>query len=150
VSDPSQSQRDQPDVRLVIPERFARAAERLVKRYRSLSSDLEPLFEALRAGARPGDAIPGLGGSIFKTRLPNRDAGRGQSGGYRVIYLVESPELVVLLMIYSKSDQADIASDAVRRLVREWQAEQARAAGPADPAAEDLPHASLTDTDEHA
>lgn len=38
----------------------------------------------------------------------------GKSGGYRVIYQVVSTELILLLLIYAKSDQADMSLDEIK------------------------------------
>jgi mRNA-degrading endonuclease RelE of RelBE toxin-antitoxin system len=46
---------------------------------------------------------------VLKVRAKNSDIPIGKSGGYRVIYQVVSPELVVLLLIYAKSEQTDVS-----------------------------------------
>ena len=45
---------------------------------------------------------------------------KGKSGGYRLIYWLPSDESIVLLDIYSKSDQPDIDISEVRRIVEEF------------------------------
>ena len=56
---------------------------------------------------------------VYKCRLPNRSAGRGKSGGFRVIYYLRFAESVVLLAIYSKTDQSDISVREIQQLVAE-------------------------------
>lgn len=59
---------------------------------------------------------------MFKVRLRNTDAHRGKSGGYRVIYYLETEEQTVLLTIYSKSDQSDMPTDVIRRIIEDYKA----------------------------
>ena len=68
---------------------------------------------------RPGDIIRGTGYTVYKERLRNQSAGRGKSGGFRVIYYVQLADTVVLLTIYSKTDQSDISVREIQRLIAE-------------------------------
>jgi mRNA-degrading endonuclease RelE of RelBE toxin-antitoxin system len=52
---------------------------------------------------------------IFKVRAKNSDVFTEKSGGYRVIYQVASPELV--LLIYAKLDQADVSLDEIQEAI---------------------------------
>ena len=56
---------------------------------------------------------------MYKVRLPNRSARRGKSGGFRVIYQDRSGTLVLLLIIYSKTEYADIPADVIRQIMAE-------------------------------
>ncbi|MGH8541467.1 MAG: type II toxin-antitoxin system RelE/ParE family toxin [Stenotrophobium sp.] len=95
---------------------FERDLKRLGRRYRRIRLDLEPLIEQLSAGATPGDRLTGVQSVVYKVRIPNRDASRGKSGGYRVIYYLPSGAVITLLTIYSKTDQADISADEIARI----------------------------------
>lgn len=56
-----------------------------------------------------GDLIRGTGG-LRKVRW--QGAGRGKRGGVRVIYYwAQSPEIILLLVIYGKNEQDDLTSD---------------------------------------
>jgi len=99
------------EVRFTLP--FIRRLKRLTKRYRKIQSDIQPIIEQLQNGNLIGDQISGLDFTIFKVRAKNSDIPTGKSGGYRVIYQVVSPELILLLLIYAKSDQADISLDEI-------------------------------------
>lgn len=96
---------------------FQTQIRKLKKRYRSIQKDLTPLLEALAAGETPGEQIPNTGYDVFKVRLPNRDAQRGKSGGYRVIYWLKTAKKRILLDIYSKSDQSNVDSSAISQIV---------------------------------
>jgi hypothetical protein len=47
----------------------------------------------------------------------------GKSGGYRLIYQLESPTNVILLLIYFKSEQADVAAEEIKLVIEEFQKE---------------------------
>jgi mRNA-degrading endonuclease RelE of RelBE toxin-antitoxin system len=105
--------------RLSFSARFASDFKKLRKRYRNIDSDVRPLTERLKAGETPGDQIAGTGYTVYKVRLSNSDAQRGKSGGYRVIYYLQLADHVILLTIYSKSDQTDIPADTIHRLIED-------------------------------
>jgi len=69
--------------------------------------------------ATPGDRVQGAGYTVHKVRLPNSDAQRGTSGGYRVIYYIQTASGRLLVTIYSKADQSDIPDDDIRRIIEE-------------------------------
>ncbi|MCL1492981.1 MAG: type II toxin-antitoxin system RelE/ParE family toxin [Pseudanabaena sp. Salubria-1] len=96
---------------------FIRRLKPLTKRYRKIQSDIQPIIEQLQNGNLIGDQISGLDFTIFKVRAKNSDIPTGKSGGYRLIYQVVSPELVLLLLIYAKSDQADVSLDEIKEAI---------------------------------
>ena len=98
---------------------FRKRTRRLRRRYPAIHIDLRPLFQRLRKDELPGERVPGVGYTVYKVRLPNRAARRGKSGGFRVIYYAQFRDRVVLLTIYSKSDDTDISAAEIRRLVLE-------------------------------
>lgn len=98
-------------------EAFKRQLKRLSRRNRSIRTDIEPLVEALNAGETPGDQIQGVGHAVYKVRLRNTDAGRGKRGGYRVIYYLPDRDDVLLVSVYSKTDQSDISADQIQKIV---------------------------------
>ncbi|MFM6038876.1 MAG: type II toxin-antitoxin system RelE/ParE family toxin [Sphaerospermopsis kisseleviana] len=56
---------------------------------------------------------------VFKVRVKNSNIQKGKSAGYRIIYQVESPTNVLLLTIYSKSDQEDITPQEIKNILAE-------------------------------
>lgn len=76
------------------------------------------MLEQLQIGIFSGDQIPGMGSTVMKMRLKNRDSQKRKSGGYRLIYWAVSNKLIVLLDIYSKSDQEDIEVDEIRQIIK--------------------------------
>jgi mRNA-degrading endonuclease RelE of RelBE toxin-antitoxin system len=99
------------EVRITPP--FKRRFKALGKRYRRIQGDIQPIVEQLQAGNFIGDRIPGLDFLIFKVRAKNSDIPTGKRGGYRLIYQVVSPQFVSLLLIYAKSDRADVTLDEI-------------------------------------
>jgi mRNA-degrading endonuclease RelE of RelBE toxin-antitoxin system len=98
---------------------FKRQLKRLSRKYRRIRSDVEPLITQLEAGETPGDQIQGTGYTVYKVRVKNSDAQRGKSGGYRVIYYLATQDSVLLVTIYSKTEQSDIDDAEVARIISE-------------------------------
>jgi mRNA-degrading endonuclease RelE of RelBE toxin-antitoxin system len=109
------------EVRVTAP--FKRRFKSLAKRYRQIQKDIQPIIKALQDGQYDGDRIPGTNAAIFKIRAKNSDIPIGKSGGYRLIYQVIAPNLVLLLLIYAKSDQADVSIEEIKETVNEALAE---------------------------
>lgn len=99
--------------------KFEQKLSSLEIRYRGAVEEVAQLIEDLAEGSRPGDRIVGVKAQAYKVRLANPAAHRGKSGGFRVIYYVQFSDRVVLLTIYSKTEQADISADQIRRLIDE-------------------------------
>jgi mRNA-degrading endonuclease RelE of RelBE toxin-antitoxin system len=98
---------------------FKHDLKALGKRYRSIRADVTPLIEQLQSGALPGDQIPGLDYTVFKVRVPNRDAVKGKRGGYRVIYYLKAKAEIILITIYSKTERANFSSREIRAIIEE-------------------------------
>ena len=99
--------------------RFDRESRRLIRKFRSLRNELDLLKSQLKSGDRPGNRLTGIGYEAYKVRLPNRSARRGKSGGFRVIYQERSGRLVLLLLVYSKTERSDIPDDVIVRVIEE-------------------------------
>jgi mRNA-degrading endonuclease RelE of RelBE toxin-antitoxin system len=106
-----------PIVEIETADEFDRRSKALTKKYRNLKADLEPLILALQSGETPGDILTGLDILALKVRVANSSAARGKSGGYRIIYYVALPTKIVLLTIYAKSEQENIATKEIERIV---------------------------------
>lgn len=100
---------------------FNRNLRSLAKKYRNIRNDIQPVIEQLEQGELPGDQIPGIGYKIFKLRVRNSDIQKGKSGGYRLIYYVKTANGIILLTIYTKSEQADIAADEIRSIITQYE-----------------------------
>jgi mRNA-degrading endonuclease RelE of RelBE toxin-antitoxin system len=86
-----------------VPDHFLKKLKNLARRYPSVLREFESLSIQLKNDERPGDKIPGIGYDVYKVRLKNPSAGKGKSGGFRVIYYLRLADNIVLITIYSKS-----------------------------------------------
>ena len=99
-----------------LPE-FDRRAKALAKKYPSLKRDLGDLVNELLEDPRQGSS---LGKGCYKVRMSIGSKGKGKSGGARVITCVRVVgEVVWLLTVYDKSEQADISDKELARLLEE-------------------------------
>mgnify|MGYP002784374266 CR=1 FL=1 len=105
------------NIQVAITQKFQRNLKKLVKKYRGIREDVQRVIEQLEAGELPGDRIPGIEYAIYKVRVRNSDAQKGKSGGYRLIYYVKTLENLILLTIYSKSQQEDIQAEDIYQIV---------------------------------
>jgi mRNA-degrading endonuclease RelE of RelBE toxin-antitoxin system len=71
---------------LIITPSFERDAKPLLKKYKSLKTDLADLFELLENEPVQGKS---LGKDCYKIRLAITSKGKGKSGGARVITCVK-------------------------------------------------------------
>ena len=110
---------DSPDVTVRFTNEFKRRLRTLSKKYRQIRSDIQPIIEQLQAGEFLGNQITGTGYTVFKVRVRNSDIQKGKSGGYRLVYQLESPENVLLLLIYSKSDLDDVTAEEIKSIIEE-------------------------------
>ncbi len=109
-----------PSIQILFSDDFKVRLRTLAKRYRSIRTDLQPLIDDLQAGNFIGDQIPGIGYAVFKVRLKNSDIQKGKSSGYRVIYQLKDNTCILMLVIYAKSDQADIAAHQLRDIINKF------------------------------
>lgn len=99
---------------------FLKDLKHLKRKYPAVSQEVRNLVFQLEADVRLGDKIPNLGNDIYKVRLPNPSAQRGKSGGFRLIYYVQLVDKIVLLSIYSKTEQSDISAELIQNILKEF------------------------------
>ncbi|KKD37326.1 MAG: type II toxin-antitoxin system RelE/ParE family toxin [Limnoraphis robusta] len=108
---------------ILLTPRFKKDLAKLAKRYRSIRKDITPLIDQLQTGATPGDLISGIKYQVFKVRLKNTNIQKGKSAGYRVIYYLKTETKIILVTIYSKSDQTDIANKTIEEIIQIFEQE---------------------------
>jgi len=128
LTDPAQS----PPIEVVFTPEFKRNLRQLAKKYRQIKTDVQPLLDELMQGHTPGDQIPGVQYSVFKVRAKNSDSRKGKSGGYRIIYQRVNERLIVLVTIYSKTEQTDITPEEIRQIILNYQAQSVAEATPSE------------------
>lgn len=82
-----------PAISIRFANEFENELYRLSKKYRRIRADVEPIIIELQKGNFLGDRLQRFGGDyfIYKVRVKNSNIQKGKSGGYRLIYCVESP-----------------------------------------------------------
>jgi hypothetical protein len=102
--------------KVVATSNFEKEFKRLAKKYKSLKGDIAPLFESLEMQPEQGKS---LGKGCYKIRLAISIKGKGKSGGARIITCVKvTPEAVVLLTIYDKSEKEDITDKELEAFLK--------------------------------
>ena len=114
---------DLSQIKVFESDEFSKNIKKIGKRYRSVKQDVRFLTAQLKAGETPGDRITGNKYPVYKVRVKNSDIKKGQSGGYRVIYYIRTPEVILLTNIYSKSDRSDISNKEVEDVIDQYQLE---------------------------
>ena len=84
---------------------FKKSVKKLFKRYKLIAKDLADLEKELQKDTHAG---VDLGNGCFKIRLKNSSVPIGKSGGFRIIYFLQTEDKIYLLEIYSKSDLDNI------------------------------------------
>ncbi|MFH1907389.1 MAG: type II toxin-antitoxin system RelE/ParE family toxin [Chloroflexota bacterium] len=111
---------DKPRIEVAFTPEFKRNVRALAKKYPRIRSDVQPVIEQIQHGELIGDQVQGTGYTIFKARIRNSDASRGKSGGYRVIYYLKITTSVILVTIYSKTEQSDISAAKIKKILAEF------------------------------
>lgn len=106
-------------IRLRFADRFLKQAKHLEKKYRHVQDAIRSVTERLKAGETLGDRVHGVTYIVYKVRVQNTDAAKGKSGGYRVLYYIKTEERIILLTIYSKSEQNDISTDEIVQIIEQ-------------------------------
>jgi len=103
--------------KVITSDNFEKEAKKMIKRYRSLASEIETLIKTLSENPTLGTPI---GKDCYKIRLAIKSKGKGKSGGARVISCVIAvQESIILLSIYDKSEQDNIDDKELERLLKD-------------------------------
>ncbi len=102
---------------------FRRSLKNLLKKYPHAREDARLALDELTRSPELGVLIPG-GRGVRKVRVRNSDLQRGKSGGYRLLYLpLAQPQIIAALLMYAKSDQADVTRRELEELLQELEEE---------------------------
>lgn len=112
-----------PLIQVEATPRFQRNLRKLAKKYLNIRDDIQPVITQLQQGEILGERIPKIGYEVFKLRVRNSNIQKGKSGGYRLIYYLKTAQSVILLTIYSKSQQANIAANDIQSIISEYESE---------------------------
>ena len=101
-----------------LSDNFKKEAKRLVKKYRSLKTELAKLFIELEENPTLGTP---LGNDIYKIRLAIASKNKGKSGGARVLSFVKVTQTTVLLFsIYSKGEVDNLTDKQIQELIKDY------------------------------
>lgn len=108
-------------IEIVITDNFSKEAKKLLKKYKSLKSELRTLNGELLKNPEIGTSI---GKKSYKIRLAVKSKGKGKSGGLRIIthlevqvHLEEKNQKLYLLSIYDKSETEIISEKELNRML---------------------------------
>lgn len=97
---------------------FKRQVRQLVRKYPKAIDDIEEFVKTLERGETPGNRMTGLGGRpVYWARIRNSSTGRGQSGGFRIVYFCDQV-VVLLIMIGIRAEFGTIATSHVEQILR--------------------------------
>ena len=103
---------------------FDKAVERFVtkKNFKKLPHLIEDVKGYLAKGDFHGNLLFDIEKprpiKVYKLRLPNPDANVGKSGGFRLIYAIETAlKFIVLTVVYYKKEQAAVSEAYITGLI---------------------------------
>ena len=108
-------------IKVDVTVKFQKKIKSLEKKYRNIKDDVIPIVESLSIGKLPRDRIADLNLEIYKVRIKNSNNHKGKSGGYRLIYYVKTIDQVILVTIYTKSEQEDIDKNEIEDIIAEFE-----------------------------
>jgi mRNA-degrading endonuclease RelE of RelBE toxin-antitoxin system len=105
---------------IVFSDDFLDNLKHLSKKYRQIEDDLDDFVQQIRNGETPGVRLQGTGDYIVsKERIASRDMKRGKSGGFRVIYYLQTEDRTIAITIYAKTEREDITAAEILELIDE-------------------------------
>jgi mRNA-degrading endonuclease RelE of RelBE toxin-antitoxin system len=112
---------DNPSVNVIALPTFTRNIRTLIKKYRNILDNIQPIVTQLENGEILGTQVAGIGYPVFKLRVKNSDNQKGKSGGYRLIYYLKTNDKILLLTLYSKSEQDDVVAGDLKDIIEEYE-----------------------------
>ena len=108
-------------IEIEIAKSFDRESKRLMKKYKSLKTEITDLINKMQVDPFQG---ADLGGGVRKIRLPIESKGKGKRGGARVIthtdiVLQLMSGKITMLYIYDKSERSTISDKEIQKLLKE-------------------------------
>jgi len=112
---------NKPPIRIEFSSQFKKDLKRLDKKFRSIRMDIDSFTDQLEKGETPGDQLQRAQYTIYKARVRNSDLSRGKSGGYRVIYYIKMAHRLVLVTMYTKTEQDTVSLEQIQRIIEEYE-----------------------------
>ncbi len=108
------------DFEIEFTPEFKRNVRHLAKKYRHFKSDIQPVLDTLASGKLVGVRVPKVKYAVYKVRAKNSDLTKGKSAGYRLIYCIPSKRKIVLVTVFSKTEQGDISPAKIREIMERY------------------------------
>lgn len=107
---------------VILLDNFVRDAKRLLKKHRSLKTELEAFVSETETHGAQGTP---LGNGLFKARLAVKSKGKGKSGGMRIIsyqdiILASENSTVYLVSIYDKSEASTVEIKQINQILKNY------------------------------
>lgn len=103
-------------MRILLHEEFERNFRTLMRKYPSLTNDIDDLIASLENSPLQGES---LGRNCYKIRLKIKSKGKGKSGGGRIItYIKVIDDALWLLTLYDKSDIENVSDKFLDDLIK--------------------------------
>ena len=96
---------------------FKKSFRKLLKKDRKLIDEYEQLLDDLEKNKNLGTD---LGNGRYKIRLKNNSNNKGKSAGYRVVTYTKIEDTLVLVYIYSKSNEKSVASHKIDEIISSY------------------------------
>lgn len=93
---------------------FKKNFRKLLKKDKKLLEEYEQLLNDLKTNQNIGTD---LGNGRYKIRLKNNANNKGKSAGYRVVTYTKIKDTVVLVYIYSKSNEESVSSHKIDEII---------------------------------
>lgn len=103
---------------IFVSDNFKNEAKRLIKKYPSIKDDIKLLTQILSENPKKGIH---LGNDVYKVRMSISSLNKGKSGGARIIYFIKIVDTAVyLLSIYIKTSKANLSSNEIKDLLKDF------------------------------
>ena len=97
---------------------FKKSFRKLLKKDKKLLDEYEQLLIDLEKNHNLGIE---LGNGKYKIRLKNNANNKGKSAGYRVVTYTKIKDTIVLVYIYSKSNEESVSSHKIDEFIVNYQ-----------------------------
>jgi mRNA-degrading endonuclease RelE of RelBE toxin-antitoxin system len=105
-------------MKIKISPHFEKKTKNLKKKYPLIKQDIISVINDLKQNPLSGTP---MGNHRYKIRVKNSSTNKGKSGGYRVITYVKIKQYVLLVSIYSKSEQENILDEEIDQVIEDYE-----------------------------
>jgi len=99
---------------------FKKSFRKLLKKDRKLIDEYKRLLDTLEANPNQGTD---LGNGRYKIRLKNSANNKGKSAGYRVVTYTKIKDTLILVYIYSKSNEESVSTHKIDEIISNYKSE---------------------------